>query len=285
MDSFIFDEDARADFAGLYPEAPGRIAHRLAGHPLFDLEALVRLAHRMRPHDVEQNLADLPIGVDPADLASNGLSIAETIRSIEANGSWMVLKFVEQDPAYRELLDLLLDELEPLIVPVTGPVLKREAFIFVSSPGAVTPFHFDPEHNILLQLRGDKVMTVFPAGDEEIAGSLLHEKFHLGGHRNLPFHDSFLRKARPIHLSPGQAVYVPVKAPHWVKNGSAPSISFSITWRSEWSYREAYAHNLNHMIRKIGLDPTAPRRFPAQNHAKSLTFRAFSKIRRLAGRP
>jgi hypothetical protein len=28
----------------------------------------------------------------------------------------------------------------------------------------VTPFHFDPEHNILLQIRGRKTMTIFPAG-------------------------------------------------------------------------------------------------------------------------
>ena len=53
--------------------------------------------------------------------------------------------------------------LEPLVRARTGTMYKREAFIFVSSPNAVTPFHMDPEHNILMQLRGTKTMTLFPA--------------------------------------------------------------------------------------------------------------------------
>ena len=35
------------------------------------------------PQDVEQNVGDLPIGIDPAAVAHNGLSVVETIRSIE----------------------------------------------------------------------------------------------------------------------------------------------------------------------------------------------------------
>ena len=60
-------------------------------------------------------------------------------------------------------------------------MLKPQGFIFVSSPDAVTPYHFDPEHNILLQLRGTKAMTLFPAGDprfapDERARSLSHRR-------------------------------------------------------------------------------------------------------------
>ena len=161
-----FDRAALADFAALYPEAPGLLHHGLVGHPLFELDALVRLAQRMRPGDVEQNIGDLPIGIDPAAVAHNGLSVVETIRSIEHAGAWMVLKFVEQDAAYRALLEAALGELIPVVGAATGAMLKMEAFVFISSPGAVTPFHFDPEHNILLQLRGHKVMTLFPAADE-----------------------------------------------------------------------------------------------------------------------
>ncbi|MDB5694625.1 MAG: transcriptional regulator [Sphingomonas bacterium] len=280
MPDRYFANDAQRIFAGLYPEVAGKFTHRLAEHPLFEFEALAQLASRMRPCDVEQNLAALPIGVDPAALRDNGLSIVETIRSIEHNGSWLVLKFVEQDPTYRELLDAVLDELAPAVASRTGPMLKREAFIFVSSPNATTPFHFDPEHNILLQLRGEKVMTVFPAGDEEVAAPEEHERFHLGGHRNLPYDETFGAKGCAHTLRSGEAIYVPVKAPHWVRNGPAPSVSFSVTWRSEWSYREASAHGLNNIMRRAGLNPSAPERFPRQNHVKSLAYRAVDKARR-----
>jgi quercetin dioxygenase-like cupin family protein len=280
IDEAAFPVTSLERLAAAYPERPGKLAHGLCGHPLLELEALISLAQRMRTVDVEYNKADLPVGADPAAIPANGLGIAETIRSIEECGSWMVLKFVEQDPVYRALLEETLAQLEPVVKPITGPMLKMEGFIFISSPGAVTPFHFDPEHNILLQIRGSKTMTVFPAGDETIARGELHEAFHMGGHRNLPWRDEFTPSGTAFVLTPGEAIYVPVKAPHWVKNGPEPSISFSITWRSEWSYREEQAHALNRLLRQTGLNPAPPARFPGQNLVKSVAYRAVAKAER-----
>ncbi|GAA0728044.1 hypothetical protein GCM10009106_04660 [Sphingomonas japonica] len=279
----VFDAGSRATFLTLYPEIAGRITHRLSGHELFELEALIALAGRMRPVDVEQNLANIPVGIDPDQLEHNGLSIADSIRSIEENGSWMVLKFVEQDPIYKALLDRVLDEIEPLVARRTGKMLKREGFIFVSSPNAVTPFHFDPEHNILLQIRGSKVMTVFDPTDTDVVRTEAHEAFHRGAHRNLPFDEAVRDRGTPVSLEPGEAIYVPVKAPHWVQNGPTTSVSFSITWRSEWSYREQYAHNLNAILRDAGMNPAAPKRFPDQNVVKSTAYRAIDKVKRMTG--
>lgn len=280
----FFPNSARETFASLYPETAGKLTHSLPGHPMLNLDALIALSQRMRPVDVERNLADIPLGIHPAELADNGLSAADTLRSIAANRSWMVLKFVEQDPAYRALLHDILGELEPIVTAATGAMIKLEAFIFVSSPNAVTPFHFDPEHNILMQVRGTKTMTVFPANDESIVDAREHERFHAGGHRNLPFDDAFLAKGNPIAIGPGEGIYVPVKAPHFVRNGPEPSISLSVTWRSEWSYREEQAHGLNAVLRKAGLDPAMPRRFPHQNRAKSVAYRALAKAGRMIGR-
>lgn len=35
-------------------------------------------------------------------------------------------------------------------------------WLFVASPGAVTPFHFDRFSNFLFQIRGSKELAVFP---------------------------------------------------------------------------------------------------------------------------
>ncbi len=280
----VFDRDALAAFDALYPEQAGLIPHALAEHALLTPEALVALSRRMRPVDVEYNLGHLPVGLDPALTPANGLSPEETIRSIADNGSWMVLKFIEQDPAYRALLFDLLAELEAVVSPRTGAMLKREGFIFLSSPGATTPFHFDPEHNILLQIAGSKCMTIFPADDPAIAPGAEHERFHGGGHRNLPWRDELAEAGRPFDLIPGRGVYVPVKAPHWVRNGPDVSISLSITWRSEWSYDEEYAHGFNRLLRGAGLAPAMPRRFPAQNRLKSLGYRAARRLGLGSGR-
>lgn len=276
----VFDDAAIARLVAAYPEQPVVLKHGLAGHPLFELEALAQLGSRMREKDVEYNRGDLPVGIAGDAVQSNGLGIAETIRGIERNGSWLVLKFVEQDPVYHDLLRDTLAEIEPAVLEATGAMLKLEGFIFISSPNAVTPFHFDPEHNILCQIRGSKTFTVFPADDETIADGVQHETFHMGGHRNLKWDERFAHKGTALHMDPGEAVYVPVKAPHFVRNGPAPSVSFSITWRSEWSFNESAARGMNHLLRRAGVTPREPKRFPEQNHAKSLAYRAISKVRR-----
>jgi len=45
---------------------------------------------------------------------------------------------------------------------------EREAAIFVTSPGSVTPYHMDKEINFLLQIRGTKTISVFSASDREV---------------------------------------------------------------------------------------------------------------------
>ncbi len=278
-----FDAENRALFTAIYPDLPIKLRHSIADHQLLSLESLIDLSQRLNPADVEYNVADLPIGVDPDLIKQNGLSIPDTIRSIEDNGSWMVIKFVENDPAYKKLLADVLDSLRPTIEPATGKMLTLQGFIFISSPGAVTPFHMDPEHNILLQIRGEKDFTIFPAVDPDVLSDAEHERYHLGGHRNLPWRDAMAAKGTTHRLTPGDALHVPVKAPHWIKNGPEVSISFSVTWRSLWSYREADARGLNGLMRQIGLSPRGTRRFPHQNLAKSVAYRAIRKAQSVFG--
>jgi len=273
----VFSDTARAKFAAAYPETPHKLPHALADHPLLGIEALARLGEALPAASVEYNCGDLPIGVDGKP-AATGLSIGETIRRIETSASWAVLKNIEQRPEYASLLAALLGELGSAIEARTGAMLKPQGFVFVSSPGAVTPYHFDPEHNILLQLRGTKVLTQFPAGDARFAPDSVHESYHLGGGRELAWRDAFLAHGTPFELAPGEAVFVPVMAPHFVRNGPAVSISLSITWRSEWSFAEADARGCNAMLRKLGLNPRAPGRYPARNLAKATAWRAYAKL-------
>ena len=248
-----FDKAARDSFAAAYPDQPVRLTHLLVDHPLLTLPAIAELAERMPTESVEYNRGDIPLGIKPEDTPENGLSLGETIRTIETNGSWAVLKNVECDPAYGALLEAALDDLRPIVGTRTGDMLHKEAFIFITSPNSVTPFHMDPEHNILLQIRSDKTMTVFPSHDEETVPAEKSESFARGGHRNLTWEDRFMERGMPVHLKPGEAVHVPVKAPHFVRNGDGVSISFSITWRSRRSVAEGELHSLNARLRAKGL--------------------------------
>ncbi len=276
-----FDTASHNAFAASYPEVPHKLSHQLGDHPLMQLTALAQMAEALPAHSVEFNRANLPLGLNGEKAPANGIGIGETIRNIATTGSWAALKNIEQIPAYNDVLTTLLEELRPTIEAKTGAMLKPQGFVFITSPNGVTPYHFDPEHNILLQLMGSKVMTMFPAGDARYAPDETHETYHTGGGRDLFWRDDLLTGGREWSLSPGHALYVPVMSPHFVQNGPAPSVSLSITWRSEWSFAEADARAFNSLMRKAGLSPRAPGRWPAANRAKALGWRLYRKAMNL----
>lgn len=273
----VFLTRSRAYLGASYPEGATKLTHDLVDHPLLEREALAALAQDLPARSVEYNRGDLPVGVTGKPEAT-GLSIGDTIRNIDTANSWAVLKNIEQDPSYAGMLHELLDEIRDVIEPTTGELLTPQGYIFISSPGAVTPYHFDPEHNILLQLRGTKSMTVFPAGDTRFAPDSVHEAYHTGGARELYWNESFNDFGMTFKLEPGDALYVPVMAPHYVRNGPKPSISLSITWRSRWSYDEADARAFNHLLRQYGMKPHPTRRWPRQNRLKALACRVARRI-------
>jgi hypothetical protein len=273
----IFPAQACTAFAQYYPEVPHKLVHSLHAHQLLELDALASLAEALPASSIEYNAADQPLGVTGKP-EPTGLPIGETIRNIGSSGSWAVLKNIEQAPDYAALLEGLLAELRPAIEARTGRMMTTQGFIFVTSPGGVTPYHFDPEHNILLQIRGSKVMTQFPAGDPAYAPDEVHETYHTGGARELAWRDELTAGGREFALAPGEALFVPVMAPHFVRNGPEPSVSLSITWRSEWSFAEADARAFNGILRRIGLRPGRPGRWPSRNLAKAYGWRMLRKL-------
>jgi hypothetical protein len=279
MTGDIFPESARATLTSAYPDAPVHIRHRLADHPLLTIEALSALAGRMRPETIEYVTAtDLPLGIRREDLPENGLSVQQTLANIDQCGSWVLLRDIEQDPAYAALLEDVLGQIAPLIEARTGPMMKLRGYIFVSSPRAVTQLHFDPEYNILFQARGAKTMTLFPAADPEIIGGPFFEQYFAGGQRYLPWKEDWAARGQPISIVPGEAIYVPIFAPHWVQTHDDVSISLSLTWCGEWSIEATEAHLFNRWARRMGLSPAPPRPFPRSNRIKALGHRALARL-------
>ncbi len=161
----------------------------------------MELARRLPEEFVEYNAGALPVGVRPRETPRNGLSPEETVRRIAECGSWMVLKRVEQDPEYGALLDRCLDDVAAKAGAVLPPMRRREGFIFLSSPGAVTPFHLDPEHNFLLQIRGTKSVSMWDREDRFVLPEAELEKFYAAFvHRNLPWREVFQTTAWVVPL-------------------------------------------------------------------------------------
>jgi hypothetical protein len=195
----------------------------------------------------------------------------------------MVIKWVEHDAAYRELLDQCLDQIGTLSERIDPGMCKREGFIFVSSPGAITPYHMDPEYNFLLQIRGEKMMHFFDGTDRSLLSEQELEKFMAAGSNYQITYDEEYKETSAVELSPGIGVHVPVTTPHWVENGNGISISFSITFRTISSERRSIVYEVNSRLRQMGLKPKEFDRSPLLDSAKYQAFRVLRRTRRLLG--
>jgi hypothetical protein len=272
-------------FAAYFDRKPFHVRHGLTEHPLFSLPRLMELARRLPEEFVEYNAGALPVGVRPEDTPRNGLSAQETVRRIAECGSWMVLKRVEQDPEYGALLDRCLHDVAAQAGAAAPRMLRREGFIFLSSPCAVTPFHLDPEHNFLLQIRGSKTVSMWDRDDRFVLPEAELEKFYAAFvHRNLPFREMFQTTAWVVPLKAGQGLHFPVAVPHWVQNGPEVSISFSITFRSESSKERELIYRANARLRKLGLSPGPPGRSILLDSSKRAAFAALSELKRILSR-
>ena len=272
-------------FRAQFNRRPFYVEHQLAGHPLFDLGRLVELAQALPQDEVEYNAGNLPVNADYRKTPHTGLSVTETIRRIEESGSWMVLKRVEKDPAYKALLDQLLDEIQPHADRIAPGMRERQGFIFITSPGSVTPFHMDHEYNFLLQVRGEKTVHMWDPNDRLVLPEETIESFFTEFvHRNLPFRDDFMTTAWVLPLPSGRGVHFPINAPHWIKNGNAVSISFSITFDAPAAFQRKLVYLLNGKMRKMGLRPSPFGASVERDRLKALGYEGYLKLRRTLGK-
>jgi hypothetical protein len=273
----LADDEIRR-FASLYPGEPGKLVHRLAGHPLLSLEALADAAGRMKPANVLCHAARNRNGAGFAPSEPPGQSIDETVRAIGSASRYVMLSLVEQLPEYAALMRETIGQLEPAIRACTGEPLQQRAFLFISSPETLAPFHFDAEYNVLFQIAGRKDFMLYPPVAPWITDAA-NEHYHRTGDNLLPWHESFAGQGRRILLEPGDALFVPYRWPHWVEVGEEPSISLSFTWNSRAGFEQNDAWRLNAWLRRFGLSPDAPAPLPMRSAVRSLAWRALSRLR------
>jgi len=271
--------DGRA-FQRAFGHQPMLVAHDLWAEPLLALTAIGSLATELAPEDVHHHLGDLPklmLDGDPPRLEATPAEIAH---SIETNNCRLSLRFIQQVPRYCELMNLVLDRVEPLVGDREGGMQRRESFLFVSAPSVVVPLHADPEHNFLLQVRGTKKVRVGNFDDPSVFDADL-ERQYLGGRgylRTMP--DSFT----DFVLKPGDGLYLPPHAPHLVENADETCIAFSVTFYTPATDRVRVLYRFNGYVRKLGLSPHRPGEIARLDRAKLAAIKTWTRAKRLARR-
>jgi hypothetical protein len=278
-----FDEQAFA------PMRIMEVHHRLVGHPLLELESLVELAKRM-----EKN-GSFRFHNDKAEAGTSFVNATKThkvdlppheiVSRIETAGAWLALHHVQRDPVYRELVDEVLDHVRPRVEAKDPGMHHRAGWIFVTSPGAVTPYHMDHEHNFILQVRGKKTLNTWDPLDRTVVTERSLELFHFKDSRDLVvYKEEFQPKARVFHLEPGLGGYMPSTTPHWVKNGDNVSITVSFTYYTDMTWRRKNLHRGNYRLRAMGMEPTPVGDQPGRDLVKFPLIRAEQAVRDVAKR-
>ena len=104
----------------------------------------------------------------------------------------------------------------------------------------------DPEHNFLLQIRGQKQVSLFDGEDRD-------------------------------------GLYFPVTWPHRATNGPQVSISFSITFRTTSSDRREVLYRVNERLRRVGIRLPPVGQSDLIDGAKYRAFRTLSRAHHLLG--
>jgi hypothetical protein len=262
-----------------FARRPLAVHHGLADDPMFTVEALAALAEGL-PGDAAGRLdADLPVAWGQADRIARGTDrpASAILKSIATSRSRLMLWQIESMPAYRALTDRCIDELQERVAGRWGGLRRRTTRMFVSSPGAVTPAHLDVEHNLLLQIRGTKTLTVGRFADSRTE-LLEHQRWWDGGYRNL---DALPPVLATFELRPGTGVYIPMLAPHWTQNGGEPSVTLSTFFHTRASERYERVQSFNARLRRLGASPSAPGRSALIDGAKATVVAAYGARRRL----
>ncbi len=261
-----------------YARQPFTISHGLAGHPLLTFDAVCDLVSRFPEDQINHNLGDIP-EVLPRTAPRLDQPPTDIIRGLEHNGCWMAIWYIMQDPAYHELCNQVLDQVAAALGPGYD-TQHREAYLFLSGTSSVTPSHCDPEHNFLLQVRGNKAFTVAEPPDRD-QGQRFLEHYYRHGEFHTPYSPV---NRQEFDLAPGVGIYVPPHRPHLVRSRSGLTLSLSVTWRPRDLRREGRVYAFNGRRREHGATPRPVGELKVRDWTKATYEGSLSRIRRGLGR-
>jgi hypothetical protein len=267
-----------------YNLRPFLLSHRLAEHPLFQLDHLTAVAQayaEQHPQRFYHDVGRAEVGRGWDYTTKRAFSAQEAIRRIETADAWMILKGIQILPEYGELLDTILREIHEISGRNLAQATRsRNISVIITSPHRVTPYHMDADCNYLLQLSGAKTVYVFNGADRSVVTAEELEAFYRSDINAARFKEETQPGAWKFELTPGLGVHVPVTFPHWVQNGNSVSISASINFCFvDRTVPDIY--RVNYYLRKAGLKPSLPGRSGARDGIKKL---AANTLRAVTGK-
>lgn len=278
----------------LLDREPFRFSHRLMEHPALSLDNLGRVLPALPKEQVFYSRSTRDTGEDLDRLHENnrnGLSIEETIENIRGADSYIMVRSPETDASFGSLHRALLEEVSALmrLNGRSGGVRESMLYLFIASPNSVTPFHIDRYSTLLLQFRGSKTVTIYPAWDPRVADQQACEDYvAYAAPRGPRRHPGGEALGTAFSFSPGEALHIPFVAGHQVENGPDDvSISMSIIFQTAETERLRKAMMFNRQARKalsrFGLQPSVVGQAPWRDAIKAVAYSGARRTARLLG--
>ena len=269
-------------FDDAFPRRSVGFIHDLHLDERLTLASVADLADRLPRRSVIADTAAQPLLVPQGGPPRGALERpGDVIRDLRNANAWLTLLNVEEDPGMAELMNTQLDQLESGMIArqgnKRGKMHRRVAFVFVSSPNSVTPDHYDIEHSLLMQVSGQKTVSIGRFQSDAVRRREF-DRYWDGSHgriENLP------PEVAAYTLTPGQAVYIPPGTPHWVHNGPDISLSVTLTYFTAATIRENRIEDFNSHLRRRHLNPREPGRSAVVDTAKVCAMGVWAVGRRL----
>jgi PAS domain-containing protein len=269
-----------------FDRTPFALRHRIVDEPLFNMDGLTNLARFLesRPGEVYVDVGVSHVGQRWDQAARPILGVAELIHELAETDAWIILRKPELDPAYRLLLDQCLSELRELMGGDWGrPTRRDNSIIFITSPRRLSTYHIDRECNFILQISGEKTLFVFDQNDRDVLPEKELERFWAVDHNAARYRPEYQDRAKVFRLRPGDGVHVPVNAPHWVQNDDNVSVTLSVNFQFSDADR-ASQYRANHYLRKLGINPSPPGKYPWRDRLKASTLSGAGRLWKLVRR-
>lgn len=265
-----------------YPDRPVFFVHQLHLDPRMSPGAIAEVADRLPAEEVAYETAAKPLVV-PAEGPPRGVveRPGDVVRNLDNADAWLALLNAEADPSIAAVMREVLDELQPGIMSTQGKMRNRGAYFFVASPNSTTPAHIDIEYNLLFQLKGTKTVCFGRWADDEVRRRELN-RYWEGSQGRI---EAMPEEMLSFTLSPGQGVYIPPLAPHWVQNGPNTSMSVTLAFHTAASTRERRVEDFNSLARRLHLNPREPGRSAVIDTAKIGALAVWAAGRKVRGTP
>jgi hypothetical protein len=243
------------------------IRHSIGHAPEFTPERLVALGRELPPKwTMTYDAAGRALQFDQSNV----------LECMDTSACSLRLYHLEHLPSFAAIIRRCYDESQAHEAAAReGGSTAESSIVFIGSAGAATRLHLDHHHNLLLQISGQKVLTI--AGFDEPGRQLreVHRGFAAGGACT-----STPTQTDTYRMGPGDGIYLPPYTFHSaeVLDGEL-SVALSCAFSTPATERAFRVHRANVALRHLGLRPAPPGMSAAADARKDWLGRGLQLVR------